>query len=101
MVQGFFLSFQMVLFSFVGIEMVGMTASETQDPTQIIPKAIDDIPFRVILFYLGSLLALMCIYPWQYISPNQSPFVQVFLAIGIKSAAVIINFVVLTAAVSA
>lgn len=99
--KGFFLSFQMVLFSFVGIEMVGMTASETQDPTQIIPKAIDDIPFRVILFYLGSLLALMCIYPWQYISPNQSPFVQVFSAIGIKSAAVIINFVVLTAAVSA
>ncbi|GAK48007.1 alanine glycine permease [Secundilactobacillus oryzae JCM 18671] len=99
--NGFLLSFQMVLFSFVGIEMVGMTASETANPTKIIPKAIDDIPFRIIIFYLGSLLALMCIYPWQNISPNQSPFVQVFSAIGIRSAATIINFVVLTAAVSA
>lgn len=99
--KGFFLSFQMVLFGFIGIEMVGMTASETDDPKVIIPKAINEIPMRVILFYLGSLMALMCIYPWHYISPNQSPFVEVFSAIGIKSAAAIINFVVLTAAASA
>lgn len=99
--KGFFLSFQMVLFGFIGIEMVGMTASETNDPKNIIPKAINEIPMRVILFYLGSLLALMCIYPWHYISPDQSPFVEVFSAIGIKSAAAIINFVVLTAAASA
>ncbi len=78
-----------------------MTASETNDPKNIIPKAINEIPMRVILFYLGSLLALMCIYPWHYISPDQSPFVEVFSAIGIKSAAAIINFVVLTAAASA
>ncbi|MTV83223.1 amino acid permease [Secundilactobacillus folii] len=99
--KGFFLSFQMVLFGFIGIEMVGMTASETSDPKTIIPKAINEIPMRVILFYLGSLLALMCIYPWHFISPDQSPFVQVFSAIGIKAAAAIINFVVLTAAASA
>lgn len=99
--KGFFLSFQMVLFGFIGIEMVGMTASETNDPKIIIPKAINEIPMRVILFYLGSLMALMCIYPWHYISPNQSPFVEVFAAIGIKLAAAIINFVVLTAAASA
>lgn len=91
----------MVLFGFIGIEMVGMTASETNDPKTIIPKAINEIPMRVILFYLGSLMALMCIYPWHYISPDQSPFVEVFSAIGIKSAAAIINFVVLTAAASA
>ncbi|GAX02209.1 amino acid permease [Secundilactobacillus silagei] len=99
--KGFLLSFQMVLFGFIGIEMVGMTASETNDPKTIIPKAINEIPMRVILFYLGSLMALMCIYPWHYISPDQSPFVEVFSAIGIKSAAAIINFVVLTAAASA
>lgn len=99
--KGFFLSFQMVLFGFIGIEMVGMTASETSDPAKIIPKAINEIPMRVILFYLGSLLALMCIYPWHYISPSTSPFVQVFSAVGIKAAAAIINFVVLTAAASA
>ncbi|WP_203641726.1 amino acid permease [Levilactobacillus andaensis] len=99
--KGFFLSFQMVLFSFVGIEMVGMTASETADPNKVIPKAINEIPMRIILFYLGSLLALMCIYPWQAISPTSSPFVQVFKNVGIQSAAAVINFVVLTAAASA
>ncbi|WP_282802365.1 amino acid permease [Secundilactobacillus kimchicus] len=99
--KGFFLSFQMVVFGFIGIEMVGMTASETSNPTTVIPKAINEIPMRVILFYIGSLLALMCIYPWHFISPSQSPFVQVFSDIGIKSAAAIINFVVLTAAASA
>ncbi len=99
--KGFFLSFQMVLFSFVGIEMVGMTASETANPTKVIPKAINDIPVRIILFYVGSLLALMCIYPWHAISPDSSPFVQVFKSVGIQSAAAIINFVVLTAAASA
>ncbi|AKP63619.1 amino acid permease [Levilactobacillus koreensis] len=99
--KGFFLSFQMVLFSFVGIEMVGMTASETADPNKVIPKAINEIPMRIILFYLGSLLALMCIYPWQAVSPTSSPFVQVFKNVGIQSAAAVINFVVLTAAASA
>lgn len=99
--KGFFLSFQMVLFSFVGIEMVGMTASETANPRKVIPKAINEIPMRIILFYLGSLLALMCIYPWTAVSPTSSPFVQVFKNVGIQSAAAVINFVVLTAAASA
>ncbi|WP_395320526.1 amino acid permease [Fructilactobacillus frigidiflavus] len=98
---GFFLSFQMVVFSFVGVEMIGMTASETKDPQKIIPKCINDVPVRIILFYIGALVALMCIYPWTYVSPDSSPFVQVFQGIGIKSAAAIVNFVVLTAAASA
>ena len=98
--SGFFLSFQMVVFSFVGVEMIGMTASETKDPQKIIPKCINDVPVRIILFYIGALVALMCIYPWTYVSPDSSPFVQVFQGIGIKSAAAIVNFVVLTAAVS-
>lgn len=99
--KGFFLSFQMVMFSFVGIEMVGMTASETADPEKVLPEAINDIPMRIILFYVGSLLAIMCIYPWTAISPKNSPFVEVFQNVGIKSAAAIVNFVVLTAAASA
>ena len=98
--KGFLLSFQMVLFSFAGIEMIGMTASETKDPNYTIPKSINEVPTRVILFYIGSLLALMCIFPWQHVSPTSSPFVQVFAGIGIKAAATIINFVVLTAAMS-
>lgn len=98
--KGLFLSFQMVLFSFIGIEMVGMTASETADPKTVIPKAINDIPLRIILFYVGSLFFLMAMYPWQYFSAAHSPFVQVFTNLGIRSAAAIINFVVLTAAAS-
>ncbi|UQS86765.1 amino acid permease [Nicoliella spurrieriana] len=99
--KGFFLSFQMVIFSFVGIEMIGMTASETKDPEKVIPKSINSVPTRILLFYIGSLLALMVIYPWNDISQDSSPFVQVFKNIGITSAAAIINFVVLTAAASA
>ncbi|WP_048000067.1 amino acid permease [Lactiplantibacillus herbarum] len=99
-IKGLVLSFQMVLFSFIGIEMVGMTASETADPKKVIPKAINDIPLRIILFYVGSLFFLMCMYPWQYFSAAHSPFVQVFTNLGIRSAAAIINFVVLTAAAS-
>ena len=99
-IKGLVLSFQMVLFSFIGIEMVGMTASETADPKTVIPKAINDIPVRIILFYVGSLFFLMCMYPWQYFSAAHSPFVQVFTNLGIRSAAAIINSVVLTAAAS-
>ncbi len=99
--SGFVLSFQMVLFGFAGIEMIGMTASETQDPEVTIPKSINEVPTRVLLFYVGSLLALMSIFPWQHVSPSSSPFVQVFSGIGIRSAATIINFVVLSASISA
>ncbi|KRM68407.1 amino acid permease [Apilactobacillus ozensis] len=99
--KGFFLSFQMVIFSFAGIEMIGMTASETHNPNKVIPKAINEVPMRILIFYIGALLVLMFIYPWNHISTQSSPFVQVFESIGIKSAAAIINFVVLTAAVSA
>ncbi|MHC9536444.1 amino acid permease [Dellaglioa sp. BT-FLS60] len=100
-IKGFILSFQMVLFSFVGIEMVGLTAAETENPMKVIPEAINEIPLRIILFYMGSLLAIIAIYPWNMISESQSPFVQVFENIGIKSAASIINVVVITAAASA
>ncbi|MBU8788110.1 MULTISPECIES: amino acid permease [Bacillus] len=99
--HGFLLSFQMVVFAFVGIELVGLTAGETKDPENVIPKAINNIPVRILLFYIGSLLVIMCIYPWNVIDPDKSPFVQVFAAVGIAAAATIINFVVLTSAASA
>lgn len=99
-IKGFIMSFQMLTFSFTGIEMIGMTASETQNPEKELPKCINSVPTRILLFYVGSLLALMCIYPWNRISASTSPFVQVFSNLGIRSAAAIINFVVLTAALS-
>lgn len=100
-VHGFILSFQMVVFAFVGIELVGLTAGETKDPEKVIPKAINNIPIRVLLFYVGALIVIMSIYPWNAINPEESPFVQVFLAVGIAAAAGIVNFVVLTSAASA
>ncbi|MED1644227.1 amino acid permease [Brevibacillus agri] len=100
-INGFLLSFQMVVFAFVGIELVGLTAGETEDPERVIPKAINNIPIRVLLFYVGALIVIMSIYPWNAIIPTESPFVQVFAAIGIAAAAGIVNFVVLTSAASA
>lgn len=99
--HGFILSFQMVVFAFVGIELVGLTAGETENPEKVIPKAINNMPVRVLLFYIGALLVIMSIYPWDVINPSESPFVQVFVAVGIVGAASIINFVVLTSAASA
>jgi D-serine/D-alanine/glycine transporter len=100
-VSGFILSFQMVVFAFTGIELVGLVAGETENPQQVIPKAINNIPIRIIIFYIGALLVIMSIYPWNSINPAKSPFVQVFSAVGIPAAASIINFVVLTSAASA
>ena len=95
------MSFQMVVFAFVGIEMVGLTAGETKNPKKDIPKAINTLPVRIGLFYIGSMIAMMAIYPWYQIKTSSSPFVQVFAAIGVPGAAAILNFVVLTAAMSA
>jgi D-serine/D-alanine/glycine transporter len=99
--SGFILSFQMVVFAFAGIELVGLTAGETEDPERVIPKAINNIPIRIIIFYIGALIVIMSIYPWNSINPDKSPFVQVFAAVGIAAAASIVNFVVLTSAASA
>lgn len=98
---GFVLSFQMVMFAFAGIELVGLTAGETEDPERVIPRAINNIPIRIIIFYVGALVVIMSIYPWTAVRPDESPFVQVFAAVGITAAAGIINFVVLTSAASA
>ncbi|MFZ2352426.1 amino acid permease [Paucilactobacillus nenjiangensis] len=98
---GFLMSFQMVVFAFVGIEMVGLTAGETKNPEKDLPKAINSLPIRIGLFYIGSMIAIMMVSPWNKITTTSSPFVQVFSGIGITSAAAILNFVVLTAAMSA
>ncbi|MEG0283613.1 MAG: amino acid permease [Erysipelotrichales bacterium] len=97
----FLLAFQMVVFAFAGIEMVGLTAGETADPEKTLPKAINNIPIRILIFYLGALFVIMCIYPWDVVNPEESPFVNVFKAAGITSAATIVNIVVLTSAASA
>lgn len=100
-ITGFLFAFQMVVFSFVGVELVGVSAAETANPQKNIPSAINKIPLRILLFYVGAILVILCINPWTELSAANSPFVQVFSLVGIPVAAGIINFVVLTSAASA
>ena len=98
--SGFYAGFQIAVFAFVGIELVGTTAAETADPERTLPKAINSIPIRVILFYVFALAAIMMVTPWDQVNPKVSPFVNMFTLAGIGAAAAIMNFVVLTSAAS-
>ncbi len=98
---GVIASFAVVMFAFGGIEVIGITASEAKNPEVTIPKAINAVPVRILLFYVLTLFVLMCIYPWNQIGQNGSPFVQIFDSLGISAAANILNVVVITAAISA
>lgn len=98
--NGFFSGFQMVIFSFIGVELIGLTAAEAQDPKKTIVKAINELPVRIILFYVLAILAILLVIPCKQVAINDSPFVQALGATGIKNAACIINFVVISAAIS-
>lgn len=100
-ITGFLLSFQMVVFAFVGVELVGVSAAETSNPEKNIPSAINKIPLRILFFYVGALIVLLCINPWTELNAAESPFVKTFSLVGVPIAAGIINFVVLTSAASA
>ncbi|MCD7098100.1 D-serine/D-alanine/glycine transporter [Stenotrophomonas sp. MMGLT7] len=97
---GFFAGFQIAVFAFVGIELVGTTAAETANPVRNLPKAINSIPLRIIVFYVLALAAIMCVTPWREVVPGKSPFVELFVLAGVPAAASLINFVVLTSATS-
>jgi len=92
---------QMVMFAFTSMEFIGMTAAETVNPLKTLPRAINQIPVRILIFYVGALIAIMSIFTWHDIPADKSPFVMVFEMIGIKWAAALVNFVVLTSAGSA
>lgn len=98
--SGFFGGFQIAVFAYVGIELVGTTSAETHDPKTTMPKAINAVPVRILIFYVGALLAMMCVTPWNLIRADSSPFVQMFSIIGFGAAATVMNFVVLTSAAS-
>ena len=98
--SGFFGAFQIAIFAFVGTELVGTAAAEAKDPEVTLPRAINAIPVRIVLFYLGALAAIMAVTPWREINPEDSPFVAMFSLAGLGVAAGLVNFVVLTAAAS-
>lgn len=99
--QGFILSFAVVMFAFGGTEIIGVTAGEAQDPEKTIPSAVNSIPLRIVLFYVLTLAVIMCLDPWQNVGTDGSPFVEIFVGLGIKSAAALLNIVVVVAALSA
>ncbi|GAA4675950.1 amino acid permease [Gordonia humi] len=94
------LSLQIVMFAYVGVELVGVTAGEAQNPRVTLRKAINSVPFRIGIFYVGSLLVILSVRSWKDFHEGASPFVAVFQYIGIPGAAGIVNFILLTAALS-
>ena len=99
-VWGMMLSISVVMFSFGGIELIGITAGEAADPGRSIPRAINQVIWRILIFYVGAMTVLMALWPWDEVGMEASPFVQIFSNVGIPAAAHILNFVVLTAAIS-
>lgn len=89
-----------VMFSFGGIELIGITAGEAEAPDRSIPRAINQVIWRILLFYVGTMVVLMALWPWNQVGTEASPFVQIFSDVGVPAAAHLLNFVVLTAAVS-
>jgi amino acid transporter, AAT family len=98
--MGILLTLQMVAFAYSGVELIGVTAGEAENPAVVLPRATNGIIFRILLFYIGALVVIMALVPWNQLSPDTSPFVFVFQKIGIPAAASIINIVVITAASS-
>lgn len=99
-ISGVALSFQMVMFAYLGIEMLGVTAGEVKNPEKSLKRAINTVFYRILLFYVLALTVILSITPWDQMTGENSPFVLMFERIGIPGAAGIIQFVVLTAALS-
>ncbi|TLZ25311.1 MAG: amino acid permease [Gammaproteobacteria bacterium] len=99
-VGGMLLTMQIVMFAYVGVELIGVTAGEAQDPKVVLPRATNGIILRILIFYIGALIVIMALVPWNELSPSVSPFVFVFEKLRVPAAAGLINLVVITAASS-
>ena len=97
---GVLLTLQIVMFAYQGVELIGVTAGEAENPEVVLPRATNSIIFRILIFYIGALVIIMSLIPWDQLDPNMSPFVLMFDKMGIPGAANIINVVVITAAAS-
>jgi aromatic amino acid transport protein AroP len=99
-IGGLTMAMAVIMFSFGGLELVGITAAEADDPKRSIPQATNQVIYRILLFYVGALAVLLCLYPWQKVVQGGSPFVMIFHALDSNVVATILNLVVLTAALS-
>ncbi|WP_081408432.1 MULTISPECIES: amino acid permease [Acinetobacter] len=101
--SGLFYMLAFLMFAFGGIELIGMTAAEAENPEKSIPQAINQVIFRILLFYVASLAIIMSLIPWNQLDLgglDKSPFVMIFSQLGIDWAAHLLNFIILTAALS-
>lgn len=100
-ISGMAASFILVLFAFGGTEIIGVAGTEAEDPDRSIPKAVNTVPARILIFYVLSILIILMINPWRTIDGEDSPFVQIFDTLGVSWAAALLNVVVLSASLSA
>lgn len=98
--NGLFMTLAVIMFSFGGLELIGITAAEADDPGRTIPKAVNQVLYRILIFYIGSLVVLLALHPWNEVAQGGSPFVMIFSQIGAGLTANVLNLVVLTAALS-
>jgi len=98
--HGLILSLAVIMFSFGGLELIGITAAEASSPQTTIPRAINQVVYRILLFYIGSLVVLLSLYPWMEISAGSSPFVMIFHELDSTFVASALNFVILVASLS-
>lgn len=99
-IKGFFFSMAIIVGSYEGIELIGISAGEVSDPHKAIIKSVKSVLWRILIFYVGAIFVIVTIYPWNKLDTIGSPFVTTFVKVGITAAASVINFVVLTAALS-
>jgi len=97
---GLVMAMAVIMFSFGGLELVGITAAEADDPAKSIPKATNQVIYRILIFYVGALAVLLSLYPWEKVVTGGSPFVLIFQAMHTPLVAHVLNIVVLTAALS-
>jgi aromatic amino acid transport protein AroP len=110
--KGFAIALALIMFSFGGLELVGVSAAETGNPEKTIPRAINQVLWRILLFYVGAVAVMLLLKPWPELVAGlekasvvgddygASPFVLIAREIGLSGAAHILNFVILTAALS-
>jgi L-asparagine transporter-like permease len=100
--KGVWLALSLTLTSYMGVEIIGVTAGEALQPEKTIPRAMRTVTLRLILFYVLSITVMLSMTPWDMMGSGitGSPFVQAFTKVGIPYAASIMNLVVITAALS-
>ncbi|MFJ4209342.1 amino acid permease [Paenarthrobacter sp. NPDC089675] len=90
-----------VFYAFSGSELIGVAAGETADPSRNIPKAMRSTVIRLLIFFVGAIAVIAATVPYDQVGLDESPFVTVFSSVGIPFAADIMNFVIITALLSA